>query len=393
MNSGGRGVQITLSAEELLAVARRNTGVDLIDAEVLEPLSILLHSLNHESNLHAAGARAMQEKIVRNLSNRLRMQRDYRRHPEIADQTIHAPIFVCGMGRTGSTKTQKMLAASGDFNWLPYWKAFNPSLLTGLRSESPQARIDDCEAFAQWFDAASPETRAGHPFRTHEAEEESFILEHSLKSPVLMGWAPMPTYLQWLMSRDMSAQFILLRDMLKYLQWQGLADSNRRWILKSPLYSGLEPLLLGAFPDACLLMTHRTPVETIPSGLRLMECFYKPFTNSPPDPAFYVAGQAGAIRQHLANRASMKPDGFLDILFRDLTRDASGVLDRIYAHCGMTLDPASRRRMLDWNDDNPQHRFGKHAYALQDYGLTQAGIEAAFPEYIEFVSRLNPSIV
>ena len=385
----GRGVQITQRAEELMAVAHRNTGIDLMDTEVLEPLTVLLHSLNHESNLHAEGARGMQEKIIRDLSNRLRMQRDFTRHPEIAGQKIHAPIFICGMARTGSTKTQKLLAASGDFNWLPYWQVFNPSLLTGLRSESPQARIDDCEAFVQWFDAASPETKAGHRFATHEPEEESFILEHSLKSPVLMGWAPMPTYLQWLMTSDMSAQFILLRNMLKYLQWQGLADSNRRWVLKSPLYSGMEPLLLAAFPDACLLMTHRTPVETIPSGLKLLECFYKPFTGSAPDPAFYVAGLAGAIRQHLVNRASMQPNRFHDIHFRKLSRDPSAALDRIYAFCGMPLSPESRQRMLNWNDGNPQHRFGKHSYALKEYGLTEAAIEAAFPEYIGFVNHLH----
>jgi hypothetical protein len=389
MNRDRPGVPIALSAEELLAVARRDTGIDLIDAEILEPLSVLLHSLNRESNLHAAGAQAMREKIVRNLSNRLRMRRDFQRHPEIADQKIHAPVFVCGMARTGSTKTQKLLAASGDFNWLPYWKAFNPSLLTGLRTESPQARIDDCEAFARWFDAASPETKSGHPFMTHEPEEESFILEHSLKSPVLMGWAPMPTYLQWLTTRDMSAQFDLLRDMLKYLQWQGLADPNCRWILKSPLYSGLEPLLLGSFPDACLLMTHRTPVETIPSGLRLMECFYKPFTNSAPDPQFYVAGMVAASRQHLANRAAMKPGSFLDVKFSDISRNTAGVLDRIYAYSGIPLNPASRRRMLAWNDDNPQHRFGKHVYSLEDYGLSRTDIETRFSEYIEFINRLG----
>jgi len=387
--TGREGVQIELGAADCLAAARRITGIDLIDAAVLEPLTVLLESLNRESNLHAAGARGLQEKIIRDLCNRLRMRRDYLRHPDIADQVIRAPVFVCGMARTGSTKTQKMLASSGDFNWLPYWQVFNPSLLTGSRAESPQPRIEDCEKFVRWFHQASPETQAGHRYDAHEPEEESFILEHSLQSPVWMGWAPMPTYLQWLLTCDMSAQFTLLRDMLKYLQWQGLADPQRRWVLKSPLYSGMEPLLLAAFPDARLLMTHRTPVVTIPSGLRLLECFYKPFTNSAPDPAFYVAGMSGAIKQHLTVRASMPPGRFIDIPFDRLTRTPTAVLKAVYADCGMPLSPDSRQRMLAWDASHPQNQFGKHVYALENYGLNQASIEAEFADYIAFISRLS----
>ena len=106
--------------------------------------------------MHPEGAKALASRLVRIMSNRLRMQRDYARHPEIGRLKITAPIFVCGSGRTGSTQTQKLLAASGDFNWLPYWQVFNPSLLTGVRTESTQPRIDETEAFARWFDAASP---------------------------------------------------------------------------------------------------------------------------------------------------------------------------------------------------------------------------------------------
>jgi Sulfotransferase family len=382
-----QGVKLALSAEQMLAAARQSTGVDIVDTAALPGLTVLLSSLNTESELHASGAKGMQNKLLRILCNRLRMQRDVAKHPEIAQQKISAPIFVMGMSRTGSTKTQKVLAASGDFNWLTYWKALNPSLRTGSRSESPQARIDDTDEFARWFDAASPETKAGHGFETHEPEEESFILDQSLQSPVFLGWAPIAGYLNWLMQQDMTAQFLYLRDTLKYLQWQGLADQKRRWILKSPLYSGMEPLLLKVFPDACLLMTHRSPVTTMPSGLRLLECFYKPFTNAKPDVNSYVSGQAIAIRQHLVNRAAMKPGAILDINFRDITFSTGAVIDKIYAFSKVALTPQSRQRMLDWNESNPQHKHGKHEYALKDYGLTEQGIREQYAEYIAFLKQ------
>ena len=373
--------------ETLMASARQRTGIDIVDQEAVVPLTMLVKTLNEESHLHPAGARGMQDKLVRILGNRLRMQRDFLAHPEIADERIEAPVFVCGMGRTGSTKMQKMLAASGDFNWLPYWQVTNPSLFTGDPSESTQPRIEETEAFVRWFDAASPETKFGHAFETFEPEEESFILEHSLRTPTFLGWAPLDGFLGWLTRQDMTAQFIHLRDTLKYLQWQGLTDRANRWVLKSPLYSGLETLLLRVFPDAKLVMTHRQPRSMIPSSMRLLECFYKPFTDSPPDPNSYISGLSAAIGVHLHNRAQLPKDTFCDIDFRELCSDAQASAARAYRFAGVGLTPRAQQRMLDWNAANPQHRRGKHDYDLARYGLSAEAIERPFAHYIRFLEE------
>jgi hypothetical protein len=376
------------SPEELMALARKESGIEIVDHAALEPLTVLVRSLNTESQLHEEGARGMQSRLVRILANRLRMQRDFAAHPEIAEQKVTAPLFICGMARTGSTKTQKMLAASGDFNWLPYWQVINPSLWTGDRSESPQPRIDDTEAFAQWFDTGSPETKYGHAFDTHEPEEESFILEHSLRTPTFLGWAPIGGYLEWLFTQDMTAHFVHLRDTLKYLQWQGLADPAKRWVLKSPLYSGLELQLLDIFPDAKLVMTHRHPALTTASGLRLLECFYRPYTHIPIDIGNYVQGQMGVAAAHMQCRAAL-PDGtFHDVLFESLVESPEEVARTIYAFCGMTLSDASLARMKAWDAANPQHRLGKHSYSLEQYGLSQAMLDQGFGDYIALLERL-----
>ena len=373
------------SAESMMAEARASTGINLPDDTVVESLTVLLRSLNEEAGLHDAGRKGMDDKLLRILCVRLRMKRDFAAHPEIHDQPIVAPVFICGMGRTGSTKTQKLMAASGDFNWLRYWQVIHSALLGGRPEESPQPRIDETEAFVRWFDEASPQTKFGHAFATHEPEEESFILEQSLKSPVWMGWAPLPSYLGWLMTQDMSAQFLHLRDTLKYLQWQGLAGADRPWLLKSPLYSGMEPLLLETFPDARLLMTHRSPVETMPSGLRLLECFYKPFTDAAPDPLFYVAGQAHAINTHLDLRSTLK---LLDLDFSEVVGPTEPLARKIWHWIGMSLSPQSLANMQRWDSENPSNKLGKHVYALDDYGLTREGVTKTFARYIELIDRL-----
>jgi hypothetical protein len=379
------GVQISFTAEELLARARAETGIDIGDESAIEPLTILLDSLNRESGLHEAGAKAMADRTTRLLANRLRMQRDFAAHPEIAEEKIEAPIFFCGMGRTGSTKTHRMFSYSGDFNWASYWRVFNPSLLTGDRGEPVEPRIEDAIDYVRWFDAASPELKYAHAFEPREPEEESLILEHSFRTPVFLGWSPVPSYLDWVMRQDMTAQFLHLSDTLKYLQWQGLASGSRRWLLKSPLYTGLEAPLLQVFPDARLVMTHRHPATIIASGLRLMDLFHKPFTDTPNDPEAYTAGQVWAIETHLANRPSIPQ--ILDIHFRELTGPVTPVIRKVYDFLGVELTEASLRRMLDWNDGNPQHKKGKYVYALADYGLTEAMVTEMFASYVGFMEE------
>jgi hypothetical protein len=319
------------------------------------------------------------------------MQRDFAGHPEIAAQTITAPIFLCGMGRTGSTKAHRLLAASGDFNFARYWTVFNPALRGGDPAESPAPRIAEAQAYVAWFDAASPELKYGHAFEPHETEEESLILEQSLRSPVALGWAPIGSYLGWLATQDMAAQFEYLRDVLKYLQWQGLGRADRRWVLKSPLYTGLERNLLQVFPDACLVMTHREPVSVMASGLRLMDLFHQPFTALAPDYAGCLAGMAGAAAQHLANRTALPAMKSLDVDFRQLTGDVAPVLRQIYRFIGLTLRPDVLQAMLDWNRAHPPHRHGKFVYDLADYHFTSAQVEEMFADYIMFLERAFPA--
>jgi hypothetical protein len=377
------------TAEQMMQTARLETGIDVDDSAILPAVSRLVGSINTDGQPHEEGAAMLQSRITRVLKNRLRMARDYAAHPEIDEQKIDRPIFICGMARTGSTKTQKLLAASGDFNYLTFWKAFNPALISGDRSESPQARIDDTDEFLQWYDERSPETRAGHTLETHGVEEESHILEHSMTTPCWLGWTRVDSYLAWLPSVGMKGQFDILFKTLKYLQWQGLADPGKRWLLKNPLYSGLEPLLLDTFPDASLLMTHRTPLDTVPSGLRLLECFYKPFTDRQPDTDVYAEGIKGAAEAHMDWRATQPESRFLDVPFSQLVRAPERTLRAMYAYAEEPLSEASLKRMLDWDTGNPKNKFGKFEYTLEKFGLTRERIGSDFAGYIAFVDELE----
>ena len=159
----------------------------------------------------------------------------------------------------------------------------------------------------------SPDAKLGHGFQTFEPEEESLILEHSLVSGVFIAFNTMTSYMQWASTQSPTLTLEYLRDMLKYVQRQ--SGENKPWVFKSPLWVGLEPFILDVFPDAYLLMTHRTPHKTIPSLFRLLDVFHAPFSNKPPEYEMPKMGLAMGMEEHLKVRQSRPDINILDIAY------------------------------------------------------------------------------
>ena len=227
--------------------------------------SRLAHSA---AQLNDVGAQAMERHLLLVLCNRLRMLRDFRAHPEINDQQIVRPLIISGGARTGSTKLQKMLVASGDFHWLPCWQGASLSLYTGDRGEDPAPRIREAEEHIRWFNEHAPNAKLIHEFSTFEPEEENLILALRLFGPYMQAFVCVPNFIQWyVMQHDLRDDFKFLKQGLQYLQWQFHDGKPRPWVLKNPLYPGLEPLLAEVFADASFVNTHREPVGMLSSSL------------------------------------------------------------------------------------------------------------------------------
>jgi len=79
----------TLTEESLLSAAQRQTNLsDWGDEEFRVPLRILLASLDREASLSFFGRSQMRKTCIRLLVNRLRMQSDFKRYPEILEVPI-----------------------------------------------------------------------------------------------------------------------------------------------------------------------------------------------------------------------------------------------------------------------------------------------------------------
>lgn len=380
---------IELTVEEMMARAREISGVDIVDSEIVEPLTILSRAYSEEAHLDREGAREMTSQLIRLMANRLRMKRDFLAHPEIADQQIKGTLMIMGVARSGTTKLQKVLASSGDFNFLPYWMNFSWASRTGKPDEPLDERIAEADAHCRWYDARSPETKLGHSFETMEPEEEAMLSEGCFVSPTFLGYADIPSYAQWLAGKPHTIWFDFLRDCLKYYQWQGLASPDKPWLLKSPNNNGLERDIVAAFPDVRLIMAHRSPLKTLTSMCKLVQCFRVAYSSHEPDLPLIVEHNYHGMNVHLANRRANPDLPLLDIRFEDIVGNLPKVLERIYANAGLQLRRESLTRMLQWEKDNTMHKHGEFKYSLAELGLEEDVIRNRMADYFDLLDKLK----
>lgn len=381
--------QIKSSAAQLLARARELTGIAIVDSDIVEALGKLLQALNTEAMLTVAGAQGMEQRILTILANRLRMFRDFQQHPEIDEQKIVRPHFLTGAGRSGSTKLHKLLAASGDFKYLRFWQQYNPALRSGDRNEDSSERVREAEAFITWFNEHSPQAKQIHEYSTFEPEEETFLFDHSrFLINFCITHASIPSYMQWCMGQDMAKQIDFLKQSIKYLQWQffdgGRGEDQRSWLLKNPLYCGMEPLLLQIFPDAVFVATHRDPAARVASSAGLtvsMQKAYSDVNRAKQAGPVMLEFMAMAATQYLAGRDAFPEVKILDIGYPELTRQAESVAEKIYAFAGRPLSDKARQAMQHWEQQNAQHKHGVYKYSLADYSISEAMITEKFGPY------------
>lgn len=377
--------QIQGTAAELLAEARSSTGIEMVDEEAVEPLTMLLHSYNESARFTPDGAVMKRRDVLRILKNRLRMARDLAAHPEILDVELLPPLLINALPRTGSTKMQKTLAATGDFNFLPYWMCMNSASESGVPHEDVSNRIADVQAYSDWFSQASPRTKNGHDMSPHEPEEEAYILMQSLLARSLGGFARADDYVAWLGSQDLGHQYRYLHDTLKYLVWQGLADPGKPFLLKCVVNLGLEAEIRRALPNVNIAVMHRDPVSVVPSASLLGQVFRAAYSDQPVDMSHNPARHAGAMNQHLAYRAANPDEPFHDICYDRVRADARSVIEGIYEFAGVGLTADTFTNVERWEADNPQHKHGAWSYAATDFGFTDDDVRREFAGYIDWI--------
>ena len=111
LGDDGRSV-ISLASDSVMSAAKQNTGLDDFgeDDWFVEPLQALCSALEKEAQLTLLGRLMARHEIQVLLQNRLMIEDTLKRNPQILDEEIANPIFVWGLGRSGTTVLHELLS-------------------------------------------------------------------------------------------------------------------------------------------------------------------------------------------------------------------------------------------------------------------------------------------
>ncbi len=376
-----------LSVDEILAQGLKlspSTGYE--DTEFVKPLTALIGALNTEANLNTAGVAFHRSRLQGLLQNRKALEDWTEKHPEIAEETLVAPIVIVGLPRTGTTLLHRTIATDTSL-MAPLWYEVRQPAPIDSNFVSDDARIAIAKAEVDAMLAAMPGLAAIHPIDAVAPDEEIMLLEHSFISTVPECYACIPEYGEALYAQDPSASYDYLYKMLQFLQWQKRQKGGlgQRWLLKTPHHLHYPQQLFQTFPDAVVIQTHRHPGEVMPSYASMMCQLAAPFTNHLNKKAM-AAHWVKKWQQGLAATQGYRDQHpgapYLDLQFKDSIHEPESVLRQLYAFANLDLTDQTLQEMQRWRTFNQREARPEHHYTAEEFGLSHERLNAQFSPYI-----------
>ncbi len=373
----------TATPASVLAEARARTGLsDFGDSAILDGLTRLLASYADEAGFTPRGYQGAVETVTAAMANRMRVEDWLTRRPELLTRPVEKPLFLFGLPRTGTTLAINLLAADPGARAFLRWEAFDSvppprpeELHAGPRYEAAQARIDMSLKYA-------PHISAIHHEDGDSPTECQFAMAPSFCAQVYESMADIPSYRHWFLHEaDYMPAFTYHKRLLQVLQ----AEAPGRWTLKNPWHPLFLNALIATYPDARLVMTHRDPADVVGSACSLIKAI-RMMTSEKVDCARIGATMVELFTLMIARTDAFHAERGIDaihhIQYSDMMADPLGTIRGIYTRFDEPLTPQADAAMQAYLAANQQGKHGGHAYRLEDYGLTRAGIHAHFADYI-----------
>lgn len=360
---------VPLDADSLLAHAQASTGLtDFGDELWREPFTVLLQSLQEEAQLTLMGRLMARSDIILWLSSRLQVIDTLKQHPEILQQELVAPMVIVGLPRSGTSILFELLSQDPEVGVPQMWEALLPCPPPVAATYTSDPRIERADRlFTQW-NRVAPEFASMHEMRGDIPAECGLLMAGTFISDHIQSLHQTPSYSAWCAQADYEPVYRYHRDVLKILQWK---NPRQRWLLKAPEHQVHLQTLLGVYPDARIVQTHRDPLKCMASTTSLMGTLYAMRSDQPFNAEMFehmIMGEATAQRLEAVidqREAGVVPAANIaDSRYQDLMQDPMACIEGIYQHFGMSLSAAARERMLQYLASKPKGKFGQHQYQV-----------------------------
>lgn len=382
------GLREPFQPDDLMQRAMRATDLsDFGDPDFLPALEKLCTSLEQEAHLNFIGRKIARRSLESLLQRRLKIVDYYKRTPAAQQQTISRPLFIAGMPRTGTTILFELLSQDPNHRFPISWEVEHPIPPATADTLYSDDRIAATEKQFAQVDQLVPGFKAMHEIGATLPQECVAILAAHFMSEQWVVSYNIPSYRRWLMQRDFGRAYEWHRLCLQVMQ-SGYGE-NKRWLLKTPPHIGYLETILDVYPDACIVQTHREPMQVLAS-LSSLTCSLRSLASDTIDPL--VVGQdelhnwqdflqrAVEARSRLAESHSQQ---FFDIRFEDLLQRPLAVIESMYHYFGFEFTPELKKKMQNYLENRPRDKHGRHDYSAADYGLDIERDSAAFTGYSE----------
>jgi hypothetical protein len=380
------GSQLTLHPAELLAAARSQTGLeDFGSDDFVERLGVLCEAMHREGGFNGAGVMQQHVLITGLLKNRLLIEDLVVRHPEILDETIAAPIIICGLPRTGTTHLHNLMSADPALRSLPYWESLEPVLPAGEAPAdgAPDPRLERTDMALAFLNTALPYFNRMHEMTVEHTHEEIQLLAIDFSTMLFETTAPMPTWRDAYLTRDQRPTYAYLRKVLQVLQW---LRGGTRWVLKTPQHLEQFPALVETFPDATFVVTHRDPVS-VTASMVTMIAYTARLTRDRVDVegmgAYWADRLERMLRRCADEREVLPADRTIDVHFDEFMADDFAMVGRVYELAGQPLDARAKESMVSFMAAHPRGLHGAVTYDLSEFGLDAVERRRALAFYTE----------
>jgi hypothetical protein len=346
-----------------------------------EGLEILLRDHSKANILSERGTDIIRRRYTNALASRMRVDEYIRQHPEVLDTPIQRPVFILGLVRTGTTMASYLMDSDPDNRSLLRWEAYNvaPPAAPGTLRTDPRCLAEKAQdeemlqsnpgMFATHYEAADGPTECVH------------LVAQDFRSMMFTALSSTPVYADWILHCDMSSAFEHRKRVLQILQ----STNPGRWVLKMPSDSVFISWIFRTFPDARIIWTHRDPYQAFASSFSMRGRSRKIF-NRDIDLDYMRCKWPLQLGLHLRRPLELardRPEDIYNLYYDDLTAGPIAEMKKVYAWLGDEWNDAAERGMRTWLEENPQNRFGKHTYSLEEWGFTKEDITPYVADYLK----------
>jgi hypothetical protein len=286
--------------------------------------------------------------------------------PQIRHTKIkHAPIFIIGHWRTGTTLLHEYLILDERHNYPNTYECLEPNHF--LLTES---------FFTRFVSFMTPTHRPMDNMKagwTRPQEDEFALCMLGLPSPYLTIAFPNhpPQYPEYFDLEALSPRAIASwkRTFYRFLQVLTFKDP-RRLVLKSPPHSCRIKTLLELFPEARFVHIVRDPYVVFPSTVNLWKSLYRKHGLQTPT---FAGLEEYVYRTFLRLYGKLQegiplipPNQFHEIRYDDLVLDPIEEMEKLYDHLGLGGFDEYVPRLKEYLADNANYEPNRYQLTIQE---------------------------